>query len=141
MVVLDTDHVTLLHHEASAESTKLRDRLRALPTAEVATAIVTFEEQVRGWLAAISRASRPHQLLMPYARLARLLVNYRFLNVLEFATPAAELLADLNAQRLRVGSMDLRIAAITLAHDATLLTRNKRDFAKIPGLRIEDWTA
>jgi tRNA(fMet)-specific endonuclease VapC len=36
--------------------------------------------------------------------------------------------------------MDLKIAAIALANDATLLTRNLSDFRKIPGLRIEDWT-
>jgi tRNA(fMet)-specific endonuclease VapC len=35
--------------------------------------------------------------------------------------------------------MDLKIASIALAHDATLLTRNTRDFAQVPGLRIENW--
>ena len=35
--------------------------------------------------------------------------------------------------------MDLRIACIVLAHNATLLTANLRDFRKIPDLRVEDW--
>jgi tRNA(fMet)-specific endonuclease VapC len=35
--------------------------------------------------------------------------------------------------------MDLKIAAINLVHDAILLTRNLVDFAKIPGLRVENW--
>ena len=39
------------------------------------------------------------------------------------------------------GTMDLKIAAITIANDATLLTRNVVDFQRIPNLRIEDWTA
>jgi tRNA(fMet)-specific endonuclease VapC len=47
----------------------------------------------------------------------------------------------LKRSRLRVGTMDLKIAAIALAHGATLLTRNLKDFGRVPGLRIEDWTA
>jgi len=42
-------------------------------------------------------------------------------------------------QRIRVGTQDLKIAAITLAHGATLLTRNTRDFAQVPELNIENW--
>ena len=36
--------------------------------------------------------------------------------------------------------MDLRIAAIALAGNLTVLTRNKSDFGKILGLPIQDWT-
>ena len=35
--------------------------------------------------------------------------------------------------------MDLKIASIALANDATLLTRNTNDFRRVPGLRIADW--
>jgi tRNA(fMet)-specific endonuclease VapC len=42
--------------------------------------------------------------------------------------------------RLRLGTMDLKIAAIARANDATLLTRNTTDFQKVPGLRFEDWS-
>jgi predicted nucleic acid-binding protein len=40
----------------------------------------------------------------------------------------------------RLGSSDLKIAAISIAHDATLLTRNTRDFSQIQNLRMEDWS-
>ena len=45
----------------------------------------------------------------------------------------------LRDQRIRVGTQDLTIASIALAHDATLLARNTVDFAKVPGLRFENW--
>jgi tRNA(fMet)-specific endonuclease VapC len=38
-----------------------------------------------------------------------------------------------------MGAMDLKIACIALVHDATLLTRNMNDFARVPGLRVDDW--
>jgi len=40
----------------------------------------------------------------------------------------------------KVGRADLLIAAIALAHRATLVTRNVRDFQQIPGLILENWT-
>jgi tRNA(fMet)-specific endonuclease VapC len=45
----------------------------------------------------------------------------------------------LNSQRIRIGTMDLRIASIVIANGATLLTRNLKDFARVPGLRVENW--
>ncbi|HLV81055.1 MAG TPA: type II toxin-antitoxin system VapC family toxin [Chthonomonadaceae bacterium] len=60
--------------------------------------------------------------------------------ILPFEDAAVSIFQSLWLQRLRVGTMDLKIAAIALANDATLLTRNRSDFSKIPALRIEDWT-
>jgi tRNA(fMet)-specific endonuclease VapC len=44
------------------------------------------------------------------------------------------------SQKIRVGTQDLKIAAITLSHQATIVTRNYRDFSKVLNLRIEDWS-
>lgn len=39
-----------------------------------------------------------------------------------------------------IGSNDLMIAAIALAHDLTLVTNNCQEFKRVPGLRVEDWS-
>jgi tRNA(fMet)-specific endonuclease VapC len=48
--------------------------------------------------------------------------------------------AKLRRQQVRIGTQELRIAAIALSKNATLVTRNTRDFAKVPGLHIVDWS-
>lgn len=58
-----------------------------------------------------------------------------------FDTAAAAHFENLRKAKIRVGTQDLKIASIALASGATLLTRNTRDFARIPGLLFEDWSA
>jgi len=60
--------------------------------------------------------------------------------ILTFNEASAVEFRKLRQARVRIGTMDLKIAAIVLAHGATLLTRNLVDFRKVPGLKIEDWT-
>ena len=76
-----------------------------------------------------------------YRRLLRHLDNYRHIPVLPFDEQAAAEYERLRRSRIRIGTMDLKIAAIALSLDATLLSRNLVDFAKVPGLKVEDWTA
>jgi tRNA(fMet)-specific endonuclease VapC len=60
--------------------------------------------------------------------------------VIDFDGSAVEQLAQLRKAKVNIGTMDLKIAAICLAHDATLLTRNLSDFNTVPGLKAEDWS-
>jgi tRNA(fMet)-specific endonuclease VapC len=111
-----------------------------LAPSDKATTIVTYEEQIRGWLAYLAKARALDQQIDGYGKLRRHLDCYRQIRVLDFDRAAADQFQRLTRARLRVGTMDLKIAAIVLAHDATLLSRNLRDFRKIDGLKVEDWT-
>jgi tRNA(fMet)-specific endonuclease VapC len=139
MFVLDTDHMSLLEWD-SAGAFRLRERLAEIDPAEVATTIVSYEEQVRGWMAYISRAKTIDQHVEGYRRLRSHLENYRQIPVLDFDRNAASRYEGLRRARIRIGAMDLKIAAIVLASDATLLSRNLVDFGQVPGLKVEDWT-
>jgi predicted nucleic acid-binding protein len=87
MVVLDTDHLSLLEWSDSDQGLRLRMRLEGITANAAAT---TIEQLIQ--------------------------------------------------HRIRIGTMDLKIAAIVLSRGATLLTCNQRDFGQVPGLRFEDWT-
>ncbi len=141
MYVLDTDHVTTLQLEAGANYERLRARLAEIPVGELVSTVVSYEEQTRGWLSYIAQARTVVHLVESYRRLALHLENWRRTPALPFDARAAAQYQRLLRSRLRVGTMDLRIAAIVLATGSTLLTRNLRDFRQVPDLRAEDWTA
>jgi tRNA(fMet)-specific endonuclease VapC len=141
MIVLDTDHLSLLLWKGGGESRRLQVRLDGRKNEEVVTTIITYEEQARGWLASLAKARSIEQIVDSYARLKRNLDAFRSLTVLEFDHAAGVIYSKLKDSRIRVGTMDLRIAAIVLSLDGTLLSRNLGDFRKIPDLKVEDWSA
>ncbi len=140
MIVLDTDHVTVLEWGTGPDYERLAKRLESIPHAERATTIISYEEQTRGWLAFVARARTMAQQINAYHKLSKHLDDYRKLHVLEFTDDAAAEFQRLTNMRIRIGTQDRKIASIALAHDATLLSRNLRDFERVAGLRVEDWT-
>ncbi len=142
MYILDTDLISLLESvSTSPEAQRLCFRLARLKPEEHITTIITFEEQVRGWTAYLAQKRTMAQQVGAYSRLKNVLNRYLKLTVLEFDEAAAEEFERLQKLRIRIGTMDLKIAAIALTNHATLLTRNSKDFSKVPGLHIEDWSA
>ena len=75
-----------------------------------------------------------------YGRLQRGLDFYRRLVCLPFDALAAEVFDELRAEKVRIGTNDLAIAAITLSVGGVLVTRNVVDFKLVAGLKVEDWT-
>jgi len=139
MVLLDSDHMSLLQR-GGAEGDRIRERLNKLPPNEAATTIVNYEEQTRGWLARLARATTLDRQVSDYSELKILLRKYCNVPVVDFDSGAAARFEHLKQARIRIGTMDLKIAAIALANEATLLTRNLIDFRRVPGLQAEDWS-
>lgn len=55
------------------------------------------------------------------------------------AVSAARIRSELESQGLPIGPHDVLIAGTALAHGATLVTRNTREFERVSGLRVVDW--
>jgi tRNA(fMet)-specific endonuclease VapC len=139
MLVLDTD-VTSLLQQPTGEAAQLLHAQISRVGEPVYVTIVTFQEQMRGRLAQCAKTKTPEEYAAAARRLHETLEDYRRRAVLDFDGQAVEHFKRFKAARVRIGTPDLRIAAIVLANNATLITRNLSDFRKVPGLRAEDWT-
>ena len=139
MYIFDTDHLSLIQRNGT-DGKRILARLAANSAAEFSVTIITYEEQVRDRFNVLSRAKTIDQQILAYGQLRQLVVDYQSIKIIDFDRAAA-----LEHQRLRqvyprLGNMDLKIAAIALIRDVTLLTRNYSDFGKITELQIEDWS-
>ena len=139
MLVLDTDVLTLVQNGDPA-AVRLQARIAASGRIPYVT-VVTMEEQFRGRLADCARANNPERYVAASLRLRDTFENYIGRNLLDFDDRAAAEFTRLKQLKVRIGTMDLRIASIVLANAATLISRNRRDFHQFHGLQVEDWTA
>lgn len=137
MLILDTNHLSELDRD-SPIGAQLGQRLGAFLDDTYVT-IISAEELLRGWLALVKSARDRHSQIQAYGRLSRCLRELNDWTVLEWDEDSAGIFDDLRAAGIRIGTLDLRIASITLAYDATLLTRNLADFRQVPGLKAENW--
>jgi len=136
LFVLDTDAISQLQRGF----TPLIDRVREhSATDELATTIITVEESLTGWQALLRKNNTRDRLAKVYQLMTETVELIACFRVFSFDESAIARYEDLFAQRLNVRKMDLRIAAIALEQNATLVTRNVRDFARVPGLRVENW--
>ncbi len=131
MIVLDTDHINVLQSEGSLASTLVANMGRSADK-DFATTAITIEEQMRGWLALIHRLEDPHRQIAAYQRLVALFGFFARWKILPFDDRAADEFKKLRGQKVRLGTMDLKIAAIAFVNDALLLTANLRDFERVP---------
>ena len=139
--LLDTDHITIIQQGQGDVYARLFARIRAHEADSVVTSMVSLHEQTLGAHSYINRARSQADVLRGYSQFARVLETYTTTKVLPFDAASLLVYEGLHARSTRVGTMDLRIAAIAMSRGMTLLTRIARDFGRIAGLKTEDWAA
>jgi tRNA(fMet)-specific endonuclease VapC len=136
--ILDTDHVSLWlqGHPAISQTAASRKT-------EIGVTIVTVQELFNGWMGRINDPTQSKDQVRLYTRLWTTVELLRTINVLNFDAAAEEQYQQLTLENppLRKNRIqkDVKIAAIALSVNATLVTRNQRDFSQVPGLRLQNW--
>ncbi len=112
---------------------KVAERLFATPPGDVAISSVSLYELEVG----IAKSAQPTK------RRRQLDTFLALVSVLPFdgsaARAAASVRVDLERRGLPIGPLDNLIAGVALAHRATLVTRNTREFSRLPHLAVVDW--
>jgi len=138
MIAFDADILT----ELLAGRAEFVARASSFPAIEQCVPIIVIEELLRGRLHAIRQAeSGRWKVTLPraYELLAETLSAVRVFRALHYVPAAEDLFREWRAGKIKGGTHDLRIAAICVVHSATLVTRNRRDFEGLPGLRLDVW--
>jgi tRNA(fMet)-specific endonuclease VapC len=139
MILLDTDHLTLLSYPTNPRSQALTARMSASIDQQIGTTIISVEEQWRGWFAVVGRLREVRRQVRAYQELVELHAFLSNWTIVPFDDRAADHFEQIRADGVRIGSMDVKIASIALVHDALVLSANLQDFQKVPGLRVENW--
>jgi tRNA(fMet)-specific endonuclease VapC len=140
MFLLDTDHIGVLLRQTEPSFSRLRHRISQYPRSIFVISIVSFHEQMAGWNPCLSRARDTQGVVRAYRMFQRILHDFSIAQVVSFDEAAAAVFDSLRVQRVRIATMDLRIAAAALTRDLTVLFRNTAYFRRVPGLKVEDWT-
>ncbi len=136
LYILDSDHLSL--YQRGYEP--LKTHLLTVPPEQIAITIISVEELIRGRLAQIRKAIKSDDRVRAYYWLSNTFDFLSGFNVIDYHTQAEAQFQNLLAQKIRIGTQDLKIAAIALSKNAILVTRNRKDFERVPSLKMEDWS-
>jgi len=138
MIAFDTDVVT----EILLGNAVFVARAAAVPMHEQSVPVIVLEEIMRGRLNVIRQAEAGRanvSITRAYELFEETFRDFRRLQILSLVEQAEELCQQWRQQGIRIATHDLRIAALCVAHTAKLISRNRRDFERIPGLMVEFW--
>lgn len=136
LYILDTDHISLLQRGNRI----VLEQLLMVPIPDRATTIISLAEQFLGWWTEITRAKNETDTARSFRYLQETATFFHTLPVLPYDNTAAAEFERLRRSKVRIGTQDLRIAAIALSRNAAVITRNLRDFRQVPGLIVIDWS-
>jgi len=134
--IFDTDHLSLsqrLHPRVIAKA-------QTINLDELAITIITAEEQLRGRFSQIRRSPSGLACVDAYRQLRETIDKLKTLTILDFDVAAELIDQSLRQRHPRLKTQDRRIAAISLANNCILVTRNQIDFGQVAGLTLQDWT-
>src|SRR4051812_35357146 len=112
MFLLDTDHLGIIQRQTEPEFSRLWPRISRENPRAFFVSIVTFHEQILGWSAYLNRARGTDGVVRAYRMFERILADFSVAQILSFDQSAADLFDRLRAKRVRIATMDLRIASI-----------------------------
>ena len=119
--LLDTDHISFLQRRSSSEFIRLTLRMSQHSLSDFALSVISFHEQVIGAHSFINRAQTNTDMARGYTLLLETLNSFAKAPVLPFDTKAIAIFDEMRNQKIRVSTMDLRIAAIAISNNLVLL--------------------
>jgi tRNA(fMet)-specific endonuclease VapC len=138
MIAFDTDVLT----EILLGNAAFVARATAIPMGEQAVPVIVIEEIMRGRLNVIRQAEAGRadaSITRAYELFEETFRDFRRLHILSHTPQAESLYQEWRQQGIRIATHDLRIAALCVAHATRLISRNRRDFERAPGLMVEFW--
>jgi tRNA(fMet)-specific endonuclease VapC len=139
LYVLDTDHVSMwLENQLAVRHNVIANQ------ANLAITIVTVQEIFNGWIGRLNNPAEAKNQVYLYGKLSKVVAYLQGIRVLDFDEASdqtyRQLLTNYPALRKSRIQKDMKIAAITIANNATFVTRNYRDFSQVPNFTILDWS-
>lgn len=132
--VLDTDLFTLYREGVEPISSRIT------AASGLFVSVITIEEVLSGWYSLLRQSTHRERLEFAYDQLGRTAAALGRLPILTYDCRAMDAYDRLKSLKTGVKKPDLRIAAIALVNSAAVVTRNARDFTRVPGLAAEDWS-
>lgn len=136
LFLLDATTLTLLQ----AKHARVTAAVAAHSGDTIGVTSVNVEEVLTGWYARLRKAKTNAREAAASLMLAEAVASLARFPIFPLTEPALDRYDQLVRLKLNVGRMDLKIAAVALELGATAVTNNVRDFGRVPGLVIEDWS-